>query len=144
LFSRRTNRRARMADVDWNAADRAQKWAQDRFAIKFLIEDVTKRAGRCELQDERVDPGDVIGQKKKAAFRQVFEAECVDPIKESNEGPPKKMERALTGGHVRHRLSFTINVRPFICQSATADGNERPSRPRRPNRTRAASHDQSF
>jgi hypothetical protein len=34
----------------------------------------------------------------------MLEAERVDAIEESDERPAKKMERALTGGHVRHRL----------------------------------------
>ena len=38
----------------------------------------------------------------------VLEAKRVDAIKESDERPAKKMERALTGGHVRHRL-FVYN-----------------------------------
>jgi hypothetical protein len=50
----------------------------------------------------------VIGQKEEAALRQIFEAERMDAIKESDERPAKKMERALTGGHVRYRL-FVYN-----------------------------------
>ena len=111
-----------MADVNRNAADRAQKGAQDRFVIKFLIDDVTNRSRASELQDDGIDPRDVIRQKKKSAFGQVFESERVDPIKETNERPRNKMERALTGGHVRHRLLFTINARPSICQSASGHG----------------------
>jgi hypothetical protein len=76
--------------------------------IKFLIDDVTNRPRASELQDDGIDPRDVIRQKKKSAFGQVFESERVDPIKETNERPRKKMERALTGGHVRHRL-FVYN-----------------------------------
>ena len=49
LFGGRSNRRTRMAGVDWNTADRAQKRAEQRFVIKFLIDDVTNRARRCEL-----------------------------------------------------------------------------------------------
>src|SRR5206468_11936976 len=133
-----------MADINRNAADCAQKRAQDRLVIKFLIDDVTNRPRACELEDEGIDPGDVIRQKKKSAFGQVFESERVDPIKESDERPAKKMERALTGGHVRHRLLFTISLRTSICQSASRNGNERPSCPRRPNRARAAPCDQSL
>ena len=65
-------------------------------------------AGTCELENESIDPGDVIGQKQEAAFRQIFEAERVDAIKNFDERPARKMERALTGGHVRHRL-FVYN-----------------------------------
>src|SRR5258708_2038134 len=108
-----------MSYIYRNTAGRSQKRAQHRLVIKFLIDDVTNRSRASELQDDGVHPGDVIGQKKKSAFRQLFESERVDPIKETNERPRKKMERALTGGHVRHRLSFTISARPSICQSAS-------------------------
>src|SRR6266446_788491 len=108
-----------MADVNRDATDTAKKRAQRRFLIKFLIDDVTDGAGACELEDKGIDPRDVIGQKKEAALWQMFESERVDPIKETNERPRKKMERALTGGHVRHRLLFTISARPSICQSAS-------------------------
>ena len=97
-----------MSYIDRNAAGRSQKRPQHRLVIKFLIDDVTNRPRASELQDDGIDPRDVIRQKKKSAFGQVFESERVDPIKETNERPRKKMERALTGGHVRHRL-FVYN-----------------------------------
>src|SRR5256885_16982960 len=97
-----------MADVNRDAADSAHKWAQHWLLINFLIDDVTNGAGRCELEDESIDPGDVIGQKEEAALRQMFEAEGADTIENFDERPAKKMERALTGGHVRHRL-FVYN-----------------------------------
>src|SRR5438132_11350244 len=133
-----------MVDVNRDATNTAKERAQRRFLIKFLIDDVTNRAGACELEDEGIDPGDVIWQKKETAFGQMLEADGVDAIKESDERPAKKMERALTGGHVRHRFLFTISLRPSICQSASGNGNERPSCPRRPNRARAAPCDQSL
>src|SRR5438067_2630158 len=110
-----------MAGVNRDAADRAQKRAQCRLVIKFLVDDVTNRAWTGELEDEGIDPGDVIGQKEEAPLRQMFKAKSADPIEKSDERPAKKMERALTGGHARHRLLrllFTINARPSICQSA--------------------------
>src|ERR1700724_1037113 len=136
-----------MADVDGNATGRVQKRAQHRFVIKFLVDDVTNRAGACELEDEGIDPGDVVGQKEEPALWQVLEAEGMDAIEEFDERPPKKMERALTGGHVRHRLLrllFTISPQASICQSTSSDGNKRPSSPRRLHRTRAAPCNQSF
>jgi len=65
--------------------------------IKFLIDDVTDRSRASELEDDGVDPGNVIWQKEETAFRQMLEAEGVDAIKGSDERPAKKMERALTG-----------------------------------------------
>src|SRR5436190_24067692 len=109
-----------MADVNRDATDSAHKPVQHWFAIKFLIDDVTNGAGACELEDEGIDPGDVIGQKEEAALRQMFEAEGANAIENFDERPAKKMERALTGGHARHRLLrllFTISLRPSICQS---------------------------
>src|SRR6266849_8719861 len=99
-----------MTGVDRNAADRSQKRFQCRLVIKFLVDDVTNRSWTAELEDERVDPADVIGQKEKAAFGQMLEAERADAVKEFDERPAKKMECALTGGHVKHCLSFTINA----------------------------------
>jgi hypothetical protein len=109
-----------MADVNRDTTDGAQEWAQHRFVIELLINDVTNRSRACELEDEGVDPGDVIRQEEEAAFRQMLKSERANAIENFDERPPKKMERALTGGHVRHRLLrllFTISVRPFICQS---------------------------
>src|SRR5438270_5929933 len=104
-----------MAGVNRDAADRAQKRAQCRFVIKFLVNNVTNRAWTGELEDEGIDPGDVIGQKQEATFGQILQAKGADTIEKSDERPAKKMERALTGGHVRHRLLrllFTISARP--------------------------------
>jgi hypothetical protein len=72
--------------------------------IKLLVDDVTNGAGASELENESIDPGNVIGQKEEAALRQMLEAEGVDAIEQFDERPTKKMERALSGGHVRHRL----------------------------------------
>src|ERR1700693_319218 len=133
-----------MACVYRNTANCAEERTQRRFAVKFLINDVTNRPGRGELKDERVHPRDVIRQKEKAALGQIVETERADAIKKTDERSAKKIERALTHGHVRHRFLFTISLRPFICQSAISNGNERPSCPRRPNRARAPARGQSF
>ena len=62
-----------------------------RFAVKFLIDDVTNRSGTSELEDEGVDPGDVVGQKEEAAFRQILKSQRVNAIENSDEPPAKKM-----------------------------------------------------
>src|SRR5207302_2269156 len=141
LFGRGANCRTRMPDVNRNAADGAHEWAEHRFVIKFLIDDVTNRPRACQLENKRVDPSDVIGQKQKTALGQIFETERADAIKKFDERPAKKMERALTGGNVRHRFLFTISPWRFICQSAIRNGNPRPSCPRRPNCARAVARD---
>jgi hypothetical protein len=64
---------------------------EQRFAIKFLIDDVTNGARAGELEDNGIDPADVIGQKKKAAFRQMFDTEWADAIKNSDQRPAKKV-----------------------------------------------------
>jgi hypothetical protein len=50
-----------MADVNRDATDRVHQCAQHWLLIKFLIDDVTNWPGACELEDEGIDPGDVIG-----------------------------------------------------------------------------------
>ena len=70
-----------MANVDRNAAYSAQKWAQHRFAIKFLIDDVTNRSRAGDLEQDGIDPSDVIGQQQKSAGRQIFQADGRNTIK---------------------------------------------------------------
>ena len=53
-----------MPDIDRNATDGAQKWAQHRFVIKLLVDDVTNGARTGELEDEGVYPADVIWQQE--------------------------------------------------------------------------------
>src|SRR5256885_8854176 len=102
-----------MADVNRDTTDSAHKPVQHWFAIKFLIDDVTNGAGACELEDEGIDPGDVIGQKEEAALGQMFETEGADTIENFDERPAKKMERALTGGHNKDRFfSFLFFISP--------------------------------
>jgi hypothetical protein len=70
-----------MSLVDWNATDDPQEGVQQRFAIKFLINDVANRPGTGELQHDRVDPADVVRQEEKAAGWQIIGSERIDPVK---------------------------------------------------------------
>ncbi len=102
----------RMPRVDRDALQQLQKWIQDRFAIKFLVDDVTNWARAGELQNDCIHPGDVVRQEQKSALRQIVSSECSDPIKATYQRPAEEIERAFSGGHGSHCLSFTINAWP--------------------------------
>src|SRR4029077_5297586 len=103
-----------MADVDRDAAERTQKWVQNRFVVILLVDDEADWARARELQDESVDPTDVIRHKKKPAARKIFQPDRIDAIKTTHEQPAEEIEHAFSAGHGRHRLSFTIGA----CQTA--------------------------
>ena len=85
---------------------------QHWFAIKFLVDDIANWARASELQDDGINPANVVGQQKKSAIRQIVDSQRSDPIKATYQRPAEEIERAFSGGHGRHRLSFTINVCP--------------------------------
>src|SRR5207247_10781961 len=97
-------RLVRMADIDRDATERAQKRVQKRLVKILLVDDVADRTWTGELQDECVHPTDMIGHEKKPARRQIFQADRSDTIKRTNQQPPKKIEGAFNVGHQRHRL----------------------------------------
>ena len=99
-----------MAPIDRNAPQQPKKRIQEWFVIKFPLDDVTDWTRGSELKQDGIDPGDVVGQKKKSALRQIVESECIDSIKATRQQTAKKIDRAFSAGHGRHRLSFTINV----------------------------------
>ena len=104
FFSSGANRLVRMADIDRDAAERAQKRVQKRLVKILLVDDVADRTRTGELQDECVHPTDMIGHEKKPARRQIFQADRGNAIKTTNQQPPKKIEGAFSAGHQRHRL----------------------------------------
>src|SRR4029077_10329461 len=108
------DRSERMAEVNWDAAERTQDRVQNRFMIIRLVDDVADRTRTGKLQDESVYPADVIGYEKKAPAGEVFHANRIDAIKAPHEQPAEKIEHAFSAGHGRHRLSFTIGA----CQTA--------------------------
>ena len=85
----------RMADIDWDAAERTQDRVQNRSVIIVLVNDVANWTGAGELQDKGVHPGDMVGHKKKPAARQIFQTERSDAIKGTNQQPTKEIEGAL-------------------------------------------------
>ena len=104
FFRRSANGGMRMADIDWDATYQPQERAENRSMVVLLVDDVADRAGTGELQDNGVNPGDVVRQKQKPARGYVFQAQRGDPIKATHNQPAKKMERAFSGGHGRHPL----------------------------------------
>src|SRR5205807_1860134 len=68
LFGGTANGGTRMLGVDRNAANNSQEAAQERFVIEFLIDNVADGPGTSELQDDGIDPGDVVGQQEESAL----------------------------------------------------------------------------
>ena len=101
-----------MPYINRNTAHQPQERTQRWFAVEFLVDDITNWARASELQDHGINPTDVVGQEKKAAFRQIVDSERSDPIKTTNQRPAKEIESAFSGGDGTHRLSFTINACP--------------------------------
>src|SRR6266545_6707778 len=66
-FCRGANRRMRVPNIDRNATQRAQNRVQNRVVIVLLVDDVPNRARASELQNDGVNPGDVVRQSKKTA-----------------------------------------------------------------------------
>jgi hypothetical protein len=100
-----------MSNINWDATDRAQNRVKDRVMIVLLVDDVSNRARASELQDDGINPCDVVRQKQEPACGYVFQAQRGDPIKATHQQPAEKIEHTFSGGHGRHRLSFTIGVR---------------------------------
>src|SRR4051794_9927118 len=69
LFRSDANCCMRLTLANRDASNRAQDRMQNRLVIIFLVDDVADRPGTGELQDEGVNPTDVIRYKKKAASR---------------------------------------------------------------------------
>ena len=101
-----------MPRIDRDAFHQPQKRMQERLAIKFLVDDVPNWTRASELQDDGINPANVVGQKEKSAFRQIVDSQRSDPIKATHQRAAEEIERAFSGGHGSHRLSFTINAWP--------------------------------
>ena len=110
-----------MAGVNRNAADRAQKRAEHRFVIKFLIDDVTNWPRTSELEDESVDPGDMIRQQEASTWRQIFDSERPHSVKTPYQRSPYKMKCALNSGYRSHAF-MVYNLRAVICNRQLANG----------------------
>ena len=86
----------RIASIDWNTTQRPQNRVQNRFVIMFLVDDVSNRARASELQNERVNPGDVVRQKEESALWKIFQSKRSDPVKATHQQPTKEIEGALS------------------------------------------------
>src|SRR5438309_8872736 len=104
FFRGRANRRARMTRVARDAADESHKGLQDRLAIKFLVDDVADRSWARDLQNDRIDPGDVIWQKQKSALREMLNAKRSDAVNAAHQRASKEMKRAFAGRYRGHGL----------------------------------------
>ena len=97
-----------MTGIDWDAAQRPQNWVQNRFVIILLVDDVTNRPRAGELENESIDPTDMIRHKKEAAGRQVFQTKAGDAVEETHQWPAKKIKRAFSGGHPASHLIMSF------------------------------------
>src|SRR5690349_20773016 len=75
FFRRSTNSGTRIASIDWDTTERAQDRVKDTVTIMLLVDDVPNRARASELQNDGINPGDVIGQKQEPALREVFQSQ---------------------------------------------------------------------
>jgi hypothetical protein len=97
-----------MANVNWNATHGAQKRAQNPSAIILLVDDVADRPRARELEDEGVNPCDVVRQKEEPALREVFQAERSQSIERAHQWPAEKIKRAFSGGHAVSHLIMSF------------------------------------
>jgi hypothetical protein len=77
----------RLALTDGDATNCAQNRMQHALVIIFLVDHVADRTRAGELQNERVDPTDVIRNEKKTAGRQVFQTQWSYAIKAAHQRP---------------------------------------------------------
>ena len=77
---------------------------QKSILVIFLVDDEADRPRTGEQEDDRVDPGDVVGQKQKSAARQPLRADRGDAIDHPRERHSKETQGALGGGNWRHRF----------------------------------------
>src|SRR5687768_5039755 len=73
----------RFALADRNTADRVEERMQIAIPINPFIDDEADRPAEGELKHDRVDPGDVIRQKKNAARRHLFAPNRGDAIEDA-------------------------------------------------------------
>src|SRR2546422_8834843 len=99
-----------MTRVDRDATDEPHKGLQDRLMIKFLVDDITNRSWARDLQNDRIDPGDVIWQKQKSALREMLNAKRSDAVNAAHQRASKEMKRAFAGRYRGHGLRFTISA----------------------------------
>src|ERR1019366_3232131 len=108
---------AGVTQIKWNAAHRSKNRIEDTMLINRRVDDIANRPRTGHLQENGVDPGDVIWQQKKALGRKMFAPNRRDAIKTASQADAQEVECAFTERHRSHRLWFTIGPLP------TAIGN---------------------
>jgi hypothetical protein len=93
-----------VAGIDWNAAHSSQQRTQQWLVIKFLVDDVTDGAGTSQLENNGVDPADVIGKEQTAAGRQVIRAVRRYAVEAAGNRGAKKVKQSLGNRCGGHRL----------------------------------------
>ncbi len=67
---------------DRNASRELEKWMEPSISVKALIDHKADPARTRQLQDDRVDKGNVVRQKQKAFGGNIFRADGRDPVKQ--------------------------------------------------------------
>jgi len=86
---------ARFTPVDRNDADHSQWQLQHRFSVKFLVDNESNRAGTRQLQNDGIDPGDVIGHEQESPGRKIVQSDRPYPVNQASEPTAKRIEGAL-------------------------------------------------
>src|SRR5205823_9117654 len=79
-----------------------------------LVDNKSNRPGTSELQDDRVYPGDVIGNEEAPAARKILDTERSYPIDQAGNAAGSKIKGALGGGISRH-LFYVYNCSISLC-----------------------------
>jgi hypothetical protein len=110
--------------INWNASQRSENWIEDTISINRRIDDVTNRPRAGDLEQNGVNPGDVIGQQKKALSRKMFASNRRDAIKTAGQAEAQEVECAFTE---RHRtIVYDLQLVRCQLQSATACRSSNP------------------
>jgi hypothetical protein len=89
---------ARFTPVDRNGTDHPQWPLQDWFSVKFIVNNKSNRSGTGELEDDGIDPGDVIGHEQESARRKIFQPDRLYAVNQASEATAKRIESALRSG----------------------------------------------
>ncbi len=121
FFRRRANRVLRAPCVNRNAARQVQKRMQDRIPVILIMNDEANRTRAGDLENDGVDPRDVIRQEQKTARRQSVAANRFDPVNETSKREADEVERAFCERGMRHLFMIYIR-RDAHCNRQFDDG----------------------